>query len=153
QYMIWPYLLFGLIAFIVTFKVPDVKVDSEPLQFSDIKELLTTKPYFIFLILMLFITVTHRASDSFIGLYIAQRGGTETLVGVGGFVGVMSEAVIFATAGWWFRKYRPLVFVILAGAIYAIRWFLYAAADQSYQVIILQVFHGLSFGIFYTAAF
>ncbi|MBU5467941.1 MFS transporter [Virgibacillus sp. MSJ-26] len=153
QYMIWPYLLFGLIAFIVTFKVPDVKVDSEPLQFSDIKELLTTKPYFIFLILMLFITVTHRASDSFIGLYIAQLGGTESLVGVGWFVGVMSEAVIFATAGWWFRKYRPLVFVILAGAIYAIRWFLYAAADQSYQVIILQVFHGLSFGIFYTAAF
>src|SRR5699024_10122425 len=25
QYMIWPYLLFGVIAFIVTFKVPDVK--------------------------------------------------------------------------------------------------------------------------------
>src|SRR5699024_2864893 len=83
------------------------------------------------------------ASDSFIGLYIAQLGGTESLVGVGWFVGVMSEAVIFATAGWWFRKYRPLVFVILAGAIYAIRWFLYAAADQSYQVIIVQVFHGL----------
>src|SRR5690625_4230804 len=83
QYILWPYLLFGVIAFIVTFKVPDVKVDSEPLQFSDIKKLLTTKPYFIFLILMLFITVTHRANDSFIGLYIAQLGGTESLVGVG----------------------------------------------------------------------
>ena len=153
QYMIWPYLMFGVLALIVTFKVPDVKGVSDPVQLSDIKKLVTTKPFIIFLVLMLFITITHRANDSFIGLYIAQLGGTEGLVGVGWFVGVMTEAVIFATAGFWFKKFRPLVFIIIAGALYTIRWFLFAAVDHPYQIIILQVLHGLTFGVFYTAAF
>src|SRR5699024_6328987 len=135
------------------FKVPDVKGVSDPVQLNDIKKLITNKSFIIFLVLMLFITVTHRANDSFIGLYIAQLGGTEGLVGVGWFVGVMTEALIFATAGFWFRRFRPLVFIIIAGALYTIRWFLFAAVEHPSQIITLQVLHGLTFGVFYTAAF
>jgi len=153
QYMIWPYLFFGVMALLVTFKLPDAKVDSEPIDFSDVKQLILNKPYVVFLVFMLFITITHRANDSFIGLYIDQLGGTESLVGVAWFVGVMSEAAIFAFAGFWFRKLHPLIFISIAGALYTLRWFLFVLVDHPYQIIALQVFHGLTFGIFYTAAF
>src|SRR5699024_5836932 len=108
--------------------------------------------FLIFLFLMLFLTVTHRASDSFIGLYIAQLGGSERLVGLAWFVGVLSEAAVFALAGFWFRKYHALVFVIGAGILYSIRWFLFAAAGDPMYIIALQFLHGLTFGIFYLAA-
>src|SRR5699024_6090608 len=103
QYMIWPYLLFGTIALIVSFRLVDVKVDSDPIQIKDVRKIFQNKSFVYFLVLMLFLTITHRASDSYIGLYIVELGGTERFVGMGWVVGVLSEAAGFAFAGLWFR--------------------------------------------------
>src|SRR5699024_3546773 len=69
QYMIWPYLLFGTIALIVSFRLVDVKVDSDPIQIKDVRKIFQNKSFVYFLMLMLFLSITHRASDSYIGLY------------------------------------------------------------------------------------
>ncbi|AIF42439.1 MFS transporter [Virgibacillus sp. SK37] len=153
QYMIIPFLCFGFLAFLVTFRLTDAKVESDPIRIQDVMVLVKNKPFIIFLVCMIFITISHRANDSFIGLYIAQLGGSEGLVGVAWFVGVLTEALVFATAGFWFRKYHSLIFVIIAGILYTIRWFFYAAATDPGYIIALQFLHGLTFGIFYTAAF
>ncbi|ALX49075.1 MFS transporter [Lentibacillus amyloliquefaciens] len=152
EYMIWPYLFFGTIALIVTFKLTDVKVESDPVQLGDIKKLLGNKPFLLFLFFIMFITMTHRTSDSFIGLYIKQLGGNEGLVGVAWFIGVASEALVFALAGRWFRNYHTLIFIIFAGIVYSVRWFLYAAASDPLHIISLQFLHGITFGVFYLAA-
>lgn len=99
------------------------------------------------------LSITHRANDSFMGLYIAQLGGSEGLVGLAWFVGVLTEAAVFATAGFWFRKYHPLIFIIIAGLLYSIRWLLYASIDNPMFIVALQFTHGLSFGLFYLASF
>src|SRR5690606_24378496 len=39
QYMIWPYLLFGLFAVLFAIRLKDVKVSSEPVQISDVKKM------------------------------------------------------------------------------------------------------------------
>ncbi|WP_077296570.1 MFS transporter [Virgibacillus pantothenticus] len=153
QYMIIPYLFFGVLAFIVSFKLVDVKVESDPVKLKDVSLLIKSKPFLIFLFFIMFLSVTHRANDSFIGLYIEQLGGSEGLVGVAWFVGVLTEAIVFATAGYWFRKYHPLVFVIIAGVLYSIRWFIYGSADSPWHIISLQFMHGLTFGTFYLASF
>ncbi|PKR76840.1 MFS transporter [Halalkalibacillus sediminis] len=152
QFMIWPYLAFGLMALLVTLKLTDVEAAKEPTKFSDIKVLLKNKPYIIFLFFMMFLTISHRANDSFIGVYIVQLGGSEGIVGTAWFIGVASEAIVFATAAYWFRKYKTLIFVIIAGILYSFRWFAYAATDDPWVVIALQVTHGLTFGVLYLAS-
>ncbi|WP_099157720.1 MFS transporter [Virgibacillus ndiopensis] len=153
QYMIWPYVFFGTIALLVAFRLTDVKVESDPIQLKDISKILTNRPYIIFLIIIMFLTISHRANDSFIGLYIAQLGGSESLIGLAWFVGVISEAAVFAFARFWFRKFHTLIFIIIAGALYSLRWFIYSAVDDPSYIIALQVLHGLTFGIFYLSAF
>src|SRR5699024_5615947 len=153
QYMIYPYLFFGTIALIVAIKLKDVKVESDPIQLKDVNKLFKNKSFVIFLFLIIFLTISHRANDSFIGLYITELGGSESWVGLAWFIGVASEGAVFAFAGFWFRKYHPLIFVIVAGVLYSIRWFLYAGADDPMYIIALQVLHGLTFGTFYLAAF
>lgn len=153
QYIIWPYLIFGSILLVVAFSIKDVETDSEPVSFQDVKILLGYRPYAIFLLLMLFITVTHRANDSFIGIYITELGGAENLVGIAWFVGVMSEAAVFALAVFWFRKFHPVLFIVLAGVLYAFRWFIYGTIDSPVTVILFQVLHGATFGVFYVASF
>lgn len=151
--MMWPYLIFGIIALLVIFKLTDAKVDTEPIQLNDITILIKNKPFLYFLALTLFITITHRANDSFMGIYITELGGGESLVGLAWFVGVLSEAVIFAFAGFWFKKYHTLIFMIVAGILYTVRWFLFANITDPMHIIYLQFLHGLTFAIFYTAAF
>lgn len=153
QYMIWPYLLFGTFALIIVFRLQDVKVNTEPIQLKDLNLLIKNKPFVTFLLLVTFITVSHRVNDSFMALYITQLGGSEGLVGLAWFIGVSSEAMVFAFAGFWFRKYHPLFFVIIAGVLYTFRWFAFSVIGDSSHIIILQVLHGLSFGVFYLAAF
>ncbi|MBP1970440.1 PPP family 3-phenylpropionic acid transporter [Virgibacillus natechei] len=153
QYMIIPYLFFGTMALLVVFRLKDVKVDSEPVQLKDVGQIIKNKPFLIFLVLILFITIGHRANDSFIGLYIEQLGGSEGLVGVAWFVGVATEAAMFAFAGFWFKKYHPLIFIITAGILYSMRWFMFAAVEEPVYIIALQFLHGLTFGVFYIAAF
>lgn len=153
QYMIWPYLLFGTIALFVSFRLVDVKAESDPVQIRDVRKIFHNKPFVLFLLLMLFLTITHRASDSYIGLYITELGGSERLVGLSWFVGVISEAAVFALGGLWFRKLHPFIFVIIAGALYSLRWFLYSVIDDPTYIIYFQVLHGLTFGVFYVAAF
>lgn len=153
EYMIWPYVAFGSILLIVAFTIQDVATDSSPVQFKDVKLLLQNKAYVLFLLIVLIIGISHRANDSYIGLYIAELGGSENLVGLAWFIGVISEATIFALAAVWFRKIHPIHFIILASVLYSVRWFLYGMIDHPYLIIVLQVFHGLTFGIFYVTTF
>lgn len=153
QYILVPYLICGAAALLVCFTLTDIKVSTATVELSDIKRLLRNRPFFIFLFFIMFLTITHRANDSFIGIYIAQLGGGEALIGLSWFVGVASEALVFALAGYWFRKYRTLVFIIAAGLIYSIRWFAYSFIDDPFFIVALQGLHGLTFGVFYLSAF
>jgi len=153
EYMVWPYVIIGSVALLVSFRLTDVQVDTTPIRLSDVSKLLHNKTFVIFLTLMMFITITHRTNDSFIGLYITSIGGSENLVGLAWFVGVFSEAIVFALGAFWFRKFPSLVFIIIAGILYTFRWFLYATVNDPLFIIGLQVLHGLTFGVFYLAAF
>ena len=153
QYMSWVYLVFGIMALITLFPLKDVAVDAQPVRIKDISRLIKNKPFLIFLSVIVFITITHRMNDYYMALYITELGGSEGLVGMAWFAGVIAEAAVFALAGFWFRKYHSLIFIIAAALLYTIRWFLYAAVDDPLFVIALQFMHGLTFGVFYTAAF
>ncbi|WP_010097496.1 MFS transporter [Ornithinibacillus scapharcae] len=152
QYMIWPYLFFGFIALLVVTRLKDVKVETDPVKLKDVGILIKNKGFLFFLLAIIFLSVGHRTNDSYIGLYISELGGSEALVGLGWFVGVASEALVFALAGLWFRKLKTLVFVLIAGVLYSIRWFVYGALDDPMYVIGLQFLHGITFGVFYLAA-
>lgn len=153
QYMIWPYVIIGTVLLLIAFTIQDVKADSAPVQLKEVKNLLMNKPFILFLVFMMFISIGHRANDSFMGIYITELGGNESLVGLAWFVGVISEGAIFAFAGFWFRKYHPITFIVFAALLYSLRWFIYGTATSPTLIISLQVLHGLTFGIFYITAF
>ncbi|MFS0752687.1 MFS transporter [Oceanobacillus sp. 1P07AA] len=152
-YMVWVYLAFGTIALLTLIPLKDVKADTKPVKFNDIGKIIKSKPFLLFLGVILFITITHRMNDYYMALYISELGGSENLVGLAWFAGVISEAVVFALAAFWFKKFHSLIFIIIAAIIYTVRWFLYASAMDPMMIIGLQFLHGLTFGVFYTAAF
>ena len=151
-YIVWPYIILGSFLLVIAFTLKDVVVEEDPIQLIDVKKLFTNRPFIFFLGFMMFVSTAHRANDSYIGIYIQALGGAESLVGLAWFVGLVSEAIVFATAYYWFRNYHPFIFILIANFIYIIRWFIYGNIHSVTAVIPLQILHGLSFGVFYTAA-
>src|SRR5699024_4406622 len=88
-----------------------------------------------------------------IGLYITELGGSERLIGIAWFVGVMSEAIVYFLAGYWFRKFHPLIFVIIAGIFFSIRWFFYGVLVDLCFFIVFLVLHGFTFVVFLIVVF
>ena len=154
EFMRFPYLVFGTILLVIAFKIDDVKSNEsdQTININDLKKLFTNRKFTYFLIIMMFITITHRANDSFIGLFITSLGGSESLVGVGWFIALVSEALIFAFAYKWFKKDKALFFIILASLLYTLRWVLFAFSTDPIHVLLGQLLHGLTFGIFYLSS-
>lgn len=153
KFMYIPFIFFALIAFYFVLKVKDYEGSKEPIKFRDTLKLGKNGKLIFFLFLMLFITITHRTNDSFLGLYIVEKGGNEALIGWAWFIGVISEAAVFATAVYWFKRFHPLTFIIISALLFSIRWFLMGILQEPLLILPLQVFHGLTFGIFYLSAF
>ncbi|WP_026701172.1 MFS transporter [Salibacterium aidingense] len=144
-----PFLTCAAAAFSLIFFLRDAEPAKKPVTILHAVQFGLRKEVVIFLILLFFISIGHRANDSFLGLYIMELGGRESLVGRAWFIGVVSEAVVFFLSALWFRRFHPLVFIIIAGMLYASRWFIMGVADDPVYILWLQVFHGVTFGLMY----
>ncbi|MCT8137926.1 MFS transporter [Anaerobacillus sp. CMMVII] len=153
QYIYLPFLFFTIISLILTLRVTDVTSSKKPINLKEATKLLGNKRFMIFLVIMMFITITHRTNDSFLGIYIVEKGGSESFIGWAWFIGVVSEALVFATATIWFRRFHALSFIVLSGVFFAFRWIVMGFIQEPLLVLPLQMMHGLSFGIFYLCAF
>ncbi|TLS38366.1 MFS transporter [Pseudalkalibacillus caeni] len=153
EYIHYPFLIFVVIAFIVCLKISDVEVTNKPVTLIDAVKLGGNLKLMGFLAIIMFLTVTHRANDSYIGLYIKELGGNESMIGLAWFIAVGSEAIVFMTSNLWFKKFNEITFILLAGILYAVRWILYSFIQDPMVIVFLQVTHGLTFGVFYVSAF
>ncbi|TKD68843.1 MFS transporter [Pseudalkalibacillus hwajinpoensis] len=153
EFILLPFLFMITFAFLTAMKISDVKTGNKPVTVLDAVRIGKNPRFLFFLAAIMFLTIPHRANDSFIGIYLTELGGNESQIGIAWFVAVASEAVIFATSHYWFRKYNEIVFIFIAGLIYALRWIILAYVSGPIGAILMQVLHGVTFGVFYVSAF
>jgi MFS transporter, PPP family, 3-phenylpropionic acid transporter len=153
DYLLYLYLTYALITFVVVQKISDVNVSAKPINLKEAVNVIGQPKFICFLFFMMFVTVTHRTNDSFIGLYIKQLGGSESLIGLAWFVGVAAEAAVFLLSPYWMRFFNEMTYLVIAAGLYGVRWLLFSLAETPSQIILLQPMHGITFGIFYLCAF
>lgn len=154
QNILYPFLFFCFFTFLLSLKISDIKTTSKKqVTLMDAVKLGADPKLFGFLLLAMFISITHRTNDNYLGIHIVQLGGKESLIGLATFIGIMVEVIILATSWLWFRKFHEFFFIGLSGLIYAFRWFLMSVITTPEMILFLQLFHGIAFGLFYLAAF
>lgn len=151
--ILYVYLTYAVSALCICFFIKDVKKTSKTVGLMDAIHLRKNSPLIFFLLLIVLISVTHRMNDSYLGIYIKELGGTETLIGWAWFIGVASEAIVFATSGLWSRRTHELNLIALAGFIYGVRFLAVSLMNEPVHILYLQPLHGITFGIFYVSAF
>lgn len=144
----------SILTLIVILKIVDVPASPKSINLKKAAGVISQPRFLWFLVIIMLVTITHRANDMFIGLYIRELGGTESQIGMAWFIGVASEAAIFLFSAYWMRLFKKtMMFVITAAALYGIRWMLFTLLTEPFQLILLQPLHGLTFGVFYLCTF
>lgn len=151
-----PFAFFTLLVLFITFFLKDVKVKEDShetgVSVKDALKLITNKPFILFLLIVVLITLGHRANDIYLSVYIKELGGNETLIGWAFFWGVATEVLVFFTSHLWYRKLKDLTFIIIAALLYGIRFVGMSFATTPEELVLYQLFHGFTFGIFFTVA-
>lgn len=148
------YLYQGLIiaCILVCLLLIDASPSGRPVTALEIKKLLGKKEVFIFLIMVTFLSVTNKANDAFMGLYIQQLGGGEKEVGLAWTIAPLSEIPVFAFSGFPLARFHELYLLAAASAIFALRWLLFILVSSPGLLIPVQLLHSLTFGLFFMAA-
>lgn len=140
-----------LLSILLIFLVKDVPPSCNKATGSQFKELLKRPEVLYVLLFMALVNTTNKANDAFMGILIRSIGGTEAEVGWAWTTGPLSEIPVFALFGLLLARYNEMVLLSLAAGIYALRWLLFAITGDPQLIIVIQLLHGLSFGVFYMA--
>lgn len=153
QHLPWLFITLSIITIGFGLFLKDVKVTERKVSNRDFIGLMTNRKLFLFLVVIVFVALAHRCNDSFIGLHLKQLGADESMIGWAWFIGVMTEVIVLALSHIWFKHYHELTFIALAAFLFTLRFSLIALIQDPYILLLVQPLHGLSFGVFFPAAF
>lgn len=126
------------------------KGNQQPLL-SGVKEIFTYKKFVIFLAITFMVFGPNLANNVYFGLFVEDRGGTYTGIGIAFLIAVLSEIPFMRVAGAWIHKLGILHIATIAGFISLIRWFFYFTEPSLPIVYITSVMQGFSVGLFIPA--
>ena len=141
-----------LLALLFAVLVRDAPPAAQPASFVQLRKLIGQKEIIFFLILIAVLNTANKVNDAFMGIFIRDIGGTEADVGLAWTVGPLSEVPVFALSYYFLMRFNELTLLALAAGIYALRWFLFSITSSPELISVIQIMHGLSFGLFYVSA-
>jgi PPP family 3-phenylpropionic acid transporter len=90
--------------------------------------------------------------SGYLGIYLTEIGGTAQLVGMASAVGAISELPVMVFGRWLLDRFTSRKIFVLAVAAYLIRFLLYSIPVPPPWVLLIQLMHGLSFGLYLMAS-
>lgn len=151
-FLIYPITVLAILTCLLSLFLSDAKAGTKKVNYKDISLFFKDPSLVAFFALIALVMLTHRTNDSFISLYLLEMGGNEMLVGWIWFIGVSSEALLFFLSARWFRASNPTIYIIIAAALFSVRWILTALVNDPAMLILIQVLHGVCFAIAFLGA-
>lgn len=132
-------------------KKDETKKEERP-DFSDLKLILKNNYFLVFLIVVLLHMLCLKSFYFLFGIHVKNLEMSPTILSIAFSVGTLAEIIAFSVFGW-FRKYLRLEFLIaIAAGVSMVRWVLLANTDTVGMLILNQVLHAATSGIFIAAA-
>lgn len=125
--------------------------DSKNASFKGLLKLLNNKEILLVLGSIFLLAVAHRVNDQFISLYLKEIG-QEKYIGISFMLAALSEIPIFMIISKYGSKVKSLHLLALAAFFYFIRYSIVAHASHPSYVVLAQLMHSVTFGVFYLTA-
>ncbi|WP_068773693.1 MFS transporter [Paenibacillus sp. FJAT-26967] len=132
--------------------IVDTRGAQSKIDFKGIGKVLAAPRLLIFLLLILIMSISHRFNDGFLALHMREMGASDMTVGVAMMVSALSEIPVLFFLGKYGHRYKELPLLAVAGFMYAIRFLIVSLSDQTAWVMVAQMMHSVTFGVFLVTA-
>lgn len=138
-----------LISIVILRYLPKSERNIEVLNPGDFKNIFKKRKLLYFLLFVFILQTSMNANYSYFPLYIIAHGGKEFLVGIALTVSSFSEVLAFFYSDKIIKnnKFSKIIFVITMS--FVVRWCILAFLPYTPFILISQLFHSISFGLFF----
>ena len=121
------------------------------MSWSDFHTLFLNRPFYLFLLLSVFVSIPNSMHGTFGTLYISELGGSSVAIGWSSFITAIFEIPVFLLFDRYLRNDRKIMILCLAliAVLYSIRWLMLSFATGPAYVILFQAMHSITFGGYY----
>ncbi|WP_055108707.1 MFS transporter [Paenibacillus ihumii] len=139
-------------ALFFTLFVKDQAASVARVDFSGVLSILKQKELLWFLGCVFCLALGMRMNDAFLSITLHDLGAGEELIGWAMLMSAFSEIPIFLLLTKYGSKLKELPLLLMASLMFALRFLLVGISDSATSVLLIQLMHGVSFGIFYVTA-
>ncbi|AZK48017.1 MFS transporter [Paenibacillus lentus] len=139
-------------ALFFTFFIKDQATSVSKVNFSGVLSILKQKELLWFLGCVFCLALGMRMNDAFLSITLHDLGAGEDLIGWAMLLSAFSEIPIFLLLTRYGGKFKELPLLLFASLMFALRFMLVGISDSATGVLLIQMMHGVSFGIFYVTA-
>lgn len=151
QVIFYAFFLTLLIAGAISLKMPREAAGKSNGLLSGIKDLMGMKRFLVFLAITFMIFGPNLANNFYFSLFVEDRGGTYTGIGIAFLIAVLSEIPFMRAAGSWIHKLGLLQVAVIAALVSLIRWIFYFTEPGLSLIYASAVIQGFSLGLFIPA--
>lgn len=151
QVIFYAFFLTLLIAAFLSLKMPLEAAGKPNHLLSGMKDLIKMKRFLVFLAVTFLIFGPNLANNFYFSLFVEDRGGTYTGIGIAFLIAVLSEIPFMRAAGSWISKLGLLQVALIASLVSLIRWIFYFTEPSLTLIYFSAVIQGFSLGLFIPA--
>jgi MFS transporter, PPP family, 3-phenylpropionic acid transporter len=118
---------------------------------AGMRTLLSSRRWMSFLLMVLLCGVGMATINSYLFIHMETLGMSKTLMGLALTVSTLSEIPVMFFAGRFLKRFNPRDLLLLALLVVGARLLLYSASSQGWQILLIQLVHGLTFPIIWVA--
>jgi len=139
------------ISFIFTFVLKDYhEQKNSSINLKELLALLKQKHVVLFFTFLFLISTAHRMYEGFLAITLRGLGAPDSLIGLAWLISATSEIPILFLLGKYGHKFKELPLIIFASLMYALRMFIISVVKDPSIVLITQLMHSVTFGIYFS---
>ncbi len=146
------YALSLLFAGIASLGLPPLRPRAATSMRDGVREVVRSRPVALLLLTGFLVTSNASMLPNFFSVYLVEIGGTTQLVGTASALSAISELPVLIFGAWLLDRFTSQRMLLLAIAVYVVRFALYALPPTPFLALGVQLLHGLSFGAYLMAS-
>jgi PPP family 3-phenylpropionic acid transporter len=145
------YLVLMSAGLIIAWKLPVSAAPPSRPFWAGMRFLLADQRWLIFLLIAFLSGAGLSVVTNFLFLYMEELNASRQVMGLALLMATISEIPVLFFSGKMLRRWGPRGLLLVSLAAYVLRAYAYAAASAPWQVLIIQLFHGLTFSTMWVA--
>jgi PPP family 3-phenylpropionic acid transporter len=145
----WLYWGIWLIPLTLLLFLKDTVQQSAAIRLHSLVHVIRNRSFLWFLLLIFIMMIPHRMNDTYLVLFMNERGASEQMAGLAWALAAVSEIPVFALLHRYIGRFHELALLGIVGLLYGLRWILAAFTMDPLMLLIMQASHSITFAVFW----